>query len=37
MFEEIIAVYGKNHTKPINTKYRTALQIVMIAGAYNYH
>jgi hypothetical protein len=35
LFKEIIAVYSDNYTKHINTS--TALQIVKIAGTYNYH
>jgi hypothetical protein len=32
-FKDLIAVYSEKHARPINI----ALQIVKIAGTYNYH
>jgi hypothetical protein len=39
MFKEIIFVYSKNHTKPINTLFRqnAELLIVKAGGTYSYH
>jgi hypothetical protein len=34
LFKEMIAVYSENHVRPINTN--TVLQVVKIAGTYNY-
>jgi hypothetical protein len=36
LFKEIIAVYCKNHTKPIGTKY-SFRDFFKIAVTYNYH
>jgi hypothetical protein len=36
LLKEIIVVYSENHTKPITEK-KTALQMVKMAGTYNYH
>jgi hypothetical protein len=35
LFNEVIAVYDDNHTKPINTNYSVAY--FKIAGTYNNH
>jgi hypothetical protein len=35
LFEETVAVYSENHTKPINTKNQ--LPIVKAGGKYSYH
>jgi hypothetical protein len=36
LFKEIIAVYNKKHTKPMNTKYKSLVN-VKAAGTHSYH